>query len=190
MRAAQAQSLLAAIRRLPKRDVDAVFARTAEGTLSTIEGTLALGWVPMAVHMDLSDALRDTLGPERSLELWRTTMTTSFERPLLRGFVRMTTNLLGVTPMSLFRRGESIYEHVTRDVGKMRFEPTGPTSGVAELQGFPASRFNFACYVEGTQGCLLACFDICRAIGTATVTRLDDVRGEAVFALEWTERSA
>ena len=99
MRAAQSQSLLAAVRRLPEKDLRAVLAGTAKETVPTIEETFALAWLPMRIHMDLSDAVRDTIGPDRSLELWRTTMTTSFQRPLLKNFLRMTTNLLGVTPV-------------------------------------------------------------------------------------------
>ncbi len=190
MRAAQSQSLLAAVRRLPEKDLRAVLARAATDTVPTIEETFALAWLPMRIHMDLSDAVRDTIGPDRSLELWRTTMTTSFQRPLLKNFLRMTTNLLGVTPMSLFKRGESIYEHITRDIGKIRFDPTGPNSGVVELTEFPADQFRFICYVEGLQGCLTACFDVCRATGTVRVTRHDDRRGEVTYALEWSEPGA
>jgi len=185
MRAAQAQSLLAAVRRLPARERVAVLEQLDPRTLPAIESCLAVAWVPMFVHMDLSDALRDVVGPVRNVEVWRSTMTASFNRPFLRGFVHMTTSLLGLSPSSLFRRGESIYGHVTRDIGSIRFVSAGSNEGLIEMEGFPASEFTFPCYVEGLHGCLLACFDVCRSDGRIIVTGQDARAGSATYHAIW-----
>lgn len=187
MRAAQTQSLLAAVRRLPSNERSEVLAQLRSDTVPEIESGVAVAWLPMSIHMELSDALRATVGPTRNVEIWRRTMTASFDRPFLRGFVRMTTSLLGLSPLSLFRRAESIYGHVTRDVGSIHFESTGKSEGVVELRGYPARELSFPCYVEGLQGCLLACFDVCRTDGRVTVHDQDDRAGEATYHLIWDE---
>lgn len=185
MRAAQSQSLLATVKRLPASERDAILRRTGVHTIEAIAGTLAVSWVSMTHHMRLSCAIRDELGSERNVELWQKTMVQSFDRPFLRGFISMTTSLLGVSPTSILKRGGSMYEHITRDVGAMRWEPSGEREGDATLSGFPADRYDFSCYVEGLHGCLQATLNICNARGTVAVSRRDDARGDVRYRLVW-----
>lgn len=185
MRAAQSQSLLATVKRLPADERAAIFERTGAATLDAIAGTLPVSWVSMTHHMGLSCAIRDELGSQRNVELWQKTMVHSFDRPFLRGFVNMTTSLLGVRPPSLLKRGGSMYEHITRDVGAMSWEAGGENDGHASLTGFPAGRYDFSCYVEGLTGCLEATLIICKARGTVSVAGRDDARGDVRYHLSW-----
>ncbi len=184
MRAAQTQSLLAAIGRLSPRERDEVLGRIGAASLQQAESALALGWLPMSLHMRISDHLRDVVGAERNVNVWRDTMLRSFERPFLKSFVSMTVSIFGLTPGGLFRRADRVYEHITRGLGVLRFEPTGPRSGNVELTGFPASRYRFVCYVEGLEGCLGATIAVCGARDQVTVTHVDDV-GDASYRVSW-----
>ncbi len=185
MRAAQSQSLVATVKRLDAPEVEAIFARATGPALEAIAHTLPLGWVSLEHHMKLSGAIRDELGSARNIELWKHAMTHSFERPFLRGFVSMTTSLLGVRPPSLLRRGGSIYAHVTRGAGDIRWEPHGETEGEALLTGFPADRFDFACYLEGLAGCIDATLAICNTHGSVKVVDRDDTRGDVRYRVAW-----
>jgi hypothetical protein len=189
IRAAQTQSLLHTVRRLPPPVQRDILGRIGPRAVEEIESNLPVVWVPMELHMDLSDAIRDVVGPERNVELWRETMAEAFQRPLLRGFVAMATSLFGVTPFSLLRKGANIYEHITRDVGHLQFELTGPTEGLVYLHEFPAKRFRFVCYIEGLQGCLLAGLDIAGRHGVVSVASHDDLRGDVKYRLRWEENA-
>lgn len=184
MRAAQTQSLLAAIGRLPPQERDEILRRIGEADVERAEGALPIAWLPMSLHMNVSDHVRDVVGPERNVAVWRDAMLRTYERPFLRGFVSMTVSIFGLTPDGLFRRGDRIYEHITRALGAVRFEPIGPRSGSVELQGFPASRYRFICYIEGLAGCLAATIALCGEQDRVLVMRSDDT-GNASYRVSW-----
>jgi hypothetical protein len=186
MRAVHTQMLLRSIERLPAADRDAVRALAGRATLAEVDAVLPVAWHPMALHMRLSDAARDVVGPERNVALWSDTMAASFERPLLKGFVQMSTSLFGLTPPSLLRQGDRIYGQLTRDLGALRFDADASgSSGEVTLRGFPADRFRFVCYVEGLQGCIAACFPLAGGRGEVAVADQDEGRGDVRYRLRW-----
>lgn len=121
--------LLRLIERLPSAERDAVSARPGRAALDAVDAFLPAGWHPMALHMRLSDMLRDFVGPERNVPLWDATMAACFGRPLLRGFVDTGTSLFGITPHSLLRQVERIYGQITRDIGVRPARPEGGSRG-------------------------------------------------------------
>jgi len=184
MRAAQTQSLLAAIGSLPRRERDDILGRIGEADVRQAQAVLPVFWLPMSLHMRISDHLRDVVGPERNVAVWHDTMLRAFDRPFLRGFVTMTVSIFGLTPGGLFRRADKMYKHITRELGSVRFEPNGLRSGTLKLQGFPASRYRFVCYVEGLAGCLSATISVCGARDRVLVTSSDEA-GNASYQVSW-----
>jgi hypothetical protein len=186
MRAALSQSLLRAVETLAARDRDAVRAIVGRAGLESVDAMLPIAWVSMVLHMRVSDAIRDVVGPERNVGVWCKTMTTASDRPVLRGIMRMSSDLLGATPFSLLRPVDRIYTHVTRGLGTARFETArGSSEGVVLLRGFPADRFRFECYIEGVTGCLQSFLLLCRATGEVSVADRDDARGDVRFVVRW-----
>jgi hypothetical protein len=187
MRAIQTQLLLRSVERLPAADLAAITARCGRPALERIDAVLAVSWHPMSLHMLLSDATRDVIGPERAIQVWRETMGASFQRPLLRGFVEMSTNLFGVRPSSLLRQSDRVYGQITRDLGALQFElDPSDTRGHLTLRGFPAARYRFICYVEGLMGCVESIFPLLGARGALTVESRDDARGDVRYRVTWT----
>lgn len=187
IRATQCKALLATVRGQPGAIRDEVLGRLAPDDLEWIDGSLGLGWASMALHMRLSDAIRDVVGPERNVELWRTTMGAVFASPVLRGFVDLTTGLFGLSPIALLRRSETVYDHITRQLGKLTFEDRGPDACAITLKGFPSGTYRFICYVEGLTGCLAACFDVCKVSGGGVVVEhVDDARGDVRYGAKLT----
>ncbi len=184
MRAAQTQSLLAAVKRLPAADkravLDAIGAESVERALAT----LPVGWLSMSLHMHISDAIRSVLGPARNVEVWRDAMRFSFDRPLLRSFVALTTGIFGVSPRALLQRSDKVYDLLTRRCGSLSFEPTSERAASVTLVGFPAHRYQFICYVEGLAGCLEATLDLCRAAGKVSVVDQSE-HGRVRYAVNW-----
>lgn len=182
VRAAQSQSLLQTVRRLPERD--SILAKVHPNHLESIDSATALAWIPMGEHMQLAVAMREVMGPARGVELWRATMLQAFARPFLRSFVTMTTSLLGITPSSLLRRADAMYGHVVRDAGSISYESNAPRAGVVSMRDYPA-RFGFDCWIEGVQGCLLATIELGRERGTVDVVEADEPRGFARYEVRW-----
>lgn len=184
MRAAQTQSLLAAVRRLPPSDGHKILDAIGEGDVEEAKAKLPVAWLPMSLHMRISDAVRDVVGPEQNVAVWRETMRYSFDRPLLKSFVALTTGIFGVTPRGLFNRAEKLNELITRGCGEMSFSDMGEREGVLTLTGFPAHRYRFICYVEGLAGCLEATINMGRALGTVEVAEVTP-GGTARYNLRW-----
>jgi hypothetical protein len=185
MRAAMSQSLLAAAKRLPPRDRDRIIERAGQPALDAITSPLPVAWVSGVHHMNLASSIHGVLGPKRTIELWRGAMSDTFQRPFLRGFVRVTTGLLGVRPSSLLKHAGSVYEHVTRNLGLLRYEPTAESEGIVELVEFPVQRFDFGSYVDGMIGCIEATLTLCNARGDVLVIAQDDRRGEVRWRVTW-----
>ena len=185
MRAAQSQSLLAAVERLGPSERQLVLERAGAAALEAIRGPLPISWVSMTHHMQLAVSIHGVLGPRRTIDLWERTMVDAFRRPFLRGFVNMTTSLLGLRPSSLLKRSGTMYEHVTRGVGAVSFDLRGDTEGEVALRSFPAEKYDFACYVDGLQGCIEATFTMCNTTGHVDVLEVIDQRGDARYRVAW-----
>jgi hypothetical protein len=186
MRCAVTQMLLGGVDRLPPIERDAIRARVGGAELRITSEALPIAWGPMARHMRLTVAIRETVGSARNVELWTETMAALFERPILRSFVQMSTSLFGVTPRALLRQTDRFYAQLTRDIGELvcSGDPT-ERSGEVMLRGFPAERFDFPCYAEGMQGCLAAVLPLTRARGQVSLAAMDEARGEARLRMEW-----
>jgi hypothetical protein len=186
MRAAQTQALLHATARLAPEERRAVFARIGEEAVAQIESSIGLAWLPMALHMDLSDAVRAAVGPRRNVDVWRETMLATWSRPLLRGFVETVTKVFGLGPGGIVRQAPRIYGHLTKGCGEISFEAAAGGDGArVVLTGFPADRFDFDCYVEGTQGCIESTFPLTRTRGEVSVVSKTPERGEVHYELRW-----
>lgn len=186
IRAIQTQLLLRTVERLPSADRDAVRSQVGAAALAEVDAPLPVAWHPMSLHMLLSDAIRDVIGSERNVAIWADTMAACFDRPLLRGFIAMSTSLFGASPVSLLRQSDRIYIQITRDLGALRFRAdASDASGEITLRGFPARRYRFMCYVEGLMGCLQASFPLAGAEGTVDVIDLDEARGAVSYGVRW-----
>ena len=179
------QQLLRTVDSLPAAERDAIRALAGRWTIDAIEAILPVAWTPMSHHMALSDAVRDVVGPSRNIETWRATMNVSIDRPVLRGFMRMSADLFGTTPVSYLRQGERIFPHLTRDVGTFAFETDGPSSGHLTLRGFPAGRYRFICFVEGLAGCIESFLAVTVASASVGIDDLDEARGLVRYRTSW-----
>ncbi len=184
MRAAQTQSLLVAISRMAAAEREEIFRRFGTTSLDEAKAALPLSWLPMTLHMKLSDALRDVGGPDAVVRGFRQAMAATFDRPILRSFVSMTTGIFGMTPHGLLVRVDRVYEQMTKNLGELAYVSQGPNAGEVTLTGFPAREFSFDCYVDGLQGCLLAGLDVWKVRGEVTVLSRS-AAGSVTYQLRW-----
>lgn len=184
IRAIQSQSLLRAVRSLRAGERNEILGRFGPANVEIVEAAFPVSWNSMALHMHLSDIVREIIGPERNIEIWRTTMAWSLERPLFKGFVRMTADLFGVSPASFLRQGERIYDHLTRGLGRVKSWGEG-RNGYIELRQFPADLFQFMCYVEGLAGCIQATVELAGVPYSLKIRDADERRGNVDYWLAW-----
>jgi hypothetical protein len=191
MRATHTKSLLRSARKLPPKEQRQILATIGDEAAEKIDDAIAVGWLPMTLHMLLSDTIRAEIGSERNIQLWRETMTETYDRVLLRGFIDASVGLFGLTPASLFRQGPYIYRQLTRGLGDLTVE-TEPDSesGSIHLLGFPAKEFDLVCYSEGLIGCLESSITRGRGKGSITLTDIQAKTGDLHFHAVWTSRKS
>jgi hypothetical protein len=186
MRATHTKSLLRSVRKLLTNEQTQILEAFGRDRVEKIDGAIGVGWVPMTLHMGLADAIRAVIGSTRNVQIWRETMTETYDRVLLRGFIDASIDLFGLTPASLFRQGPYIYRQLTRGLGVLTVEEEADKeSGIVSMFGFPAQEFDLICYAEGIQGCLESSITRGRGKGTVTLTEKDDKLGSLRFHAVW-----
>lgn len=190
IRSAMPQALLRATEDLSTPERQGIRARLGEERIDEIQQNLPLSWTHMDMHMALSDAVRDVVGPERNVALWRATMTAMWSRPLLKGFVDGVSKVFGLDPPALFKQVPRLYGHLTRELGSCTYaaDPAGDAGSVT-LRGFPEKRYRFICFIEGLQGCAESALVLTRFTGTVTVAARDDALGLARYDVRWGARA-
>ncbi len=180
MRSAFGDSLLRQIEALEAPERDAILDLIDAQTLAHYRRVTAVGWSPMLLHMEVSDAIRAVVGPERNVEVWHRTMADLTRRPLLAGFLRR----LGMGPGTIYRQTARLWKHLCREVGDLRAE-VGSNQTAVELSGFPAWDHQFPCFVEGLHGCLLGLVAIVDVSVRVRVVAVDLAAGNAEYDVTW-----
>ncbi len=190
IRGVLAKALLDAVRGgdEPRKILD----RVQPAHLSEIDAALPIAYVSMEAHMDLSEAVRNVLGPEESVRIWTRVMDAAFARPILRGFTRMTLDLFSGGPGALLKQGSRVYALLTQRLGTLH--PRTDEEGWEErrtldvvLRGFPAETYRFITYVEGLQGCQLAALHVGGGgeSSAVDVVEIDETAGVVRYRTSW-----
>ncbi len=184
IRAMQTRSVLAVVRGLAPTERDTILDKSGRTMVAELDRTIAMAWFSMESHMRLSDCAREVLEKDRFVDLFEAAMLSSWSSPLLNGFVKMSTTLLGLTPSSLIQRAGYVYPYVTKNLGTLTAQ-CSPREATVILRGFPANKFNFQCYVDGTLGCLRSLFPLTQSRGAVEVRDLDLRAGDVTYKLSW-----
>jgi hypothetical protein len=172
---------------VPPGSRDGVRARLAPSTLATLERSSRLTWLPIEVDVELTHAIYAELGAGRARELFRRSLSTALEAPILRSLVQGALRIFGATPARFFGWAPKAYAQLYRDAGAMRFERDEPGSARLELSGLPPVVAASRDYLDGMGGAVAAGFDVMGVKGEVTLERLDVSAGTACFRLSWEE---
>jgi hypothetical protein len=179
IRAAMTQSLLTATRKLSTREANEVLAALEPAEVERIEQAIAVAFLPMSLHVKLSETLYDTAGSARFIAISRAVVASALKRPLFTGFVDMTARLFGTGPMQLLGQGPRLYDLSTRDLGRIEFEPRTPSECIIRLEDFPSRQFRFEVFVLGVQGATHSLVDLFRMEAEVEVIARDAPAGRA-----------
>jgi hypothetical protein len=162
-----------------------ILRRVDPTVVEEVRDVLPVAWLPMQLHMDISNAAWDVAGAEFVRKAHRVGMSETYRRPLLKNFLSMTTSLFGFTPIALFKRGDGIFRLVTRGLGSVTTSVGEPRSPELHLRGFPCRDFDFARFIEGLGGSIESVLDFCSVGGEVRVIGQNLAAGEASFKLTW-----
>ncbi|HEY8039941.1 MAG TPA: hypothetical protein VIF15_09120 [Polyangiaceae bacterium] len=163
------------------------FASLPAEVRSTIEGASRVAWLPVALHVQLADVLRDAFGPARAHDYYRRAFAASLAHPPFDALVRTGARLLGLTPGSFLRWAPRGYETSFRNCGTLSTEALGPSRGHLVYRSLPGVCTASDAWLDSFQSTVYGVFDVLHIQG---VVRLDKSRrgeGSVEIELEWSE---
>ncbi|MEM6958937.1 MAG: hypothetical protein AAF411_29445 [Myxococcota bacterium] len=176
------KALLATFQRLHPTRVSALSAELSDETRASFEGRSALRWIPMAHHMELSDAIRRALGlGEPNIEFWQQGWLSAMDRPFLVGIARAALRLDSAPTRSLLRHAPLTTRQAFRNIGTMetRLLPEDePGLGFWTVRGFPSRHYTMDCFIEGCRGGLQGAAILARQRVRTTLTYVDHNAGD------------
>lgn len=152
MRGSQLQANLAALSGLGSSEEQAIRA-AARGAVEQIEAAIAVTWLPLALDVELTDAVVAVVGHERMRDWAADAIERSTRGPLLRPILTAL-KALGMTPSRLLGRVPLGWSLIYRHCGALRVSTVDPRTVLIEHVDPPDSLHLPVTYLEGIAGTL------------------------------------
>lgn len=186
MRASHVQQNVKSLSLLGEPARSEVLARVRPETLQTIEQAHRLGWLPLEVDVEITEAV-DTLGRGKNRDWSRSALLASVDGPLVRPFVERALNVFGTAASAYLRLLPRGYPLIYRGAGLLRAVEQGPTAIDLVLDDAPAIVVASRAYQDGYAGAFEAAYVLGKVDGTIDITA-DAAASRVTFACRWSER--
>jgi len=184
VRSAYTQTTLLTLESLPSEQRDQAFARLSASTAAAVRRAGRLGWVDGKAHLELDDALYDTLGRAAYIEHCIELARIWFDRPLVAAF-RIA--LLGdYSPRALLSKFPLTFSVLFKEAGKISLEflPGGHSARVTHHAVPLLARGNEA-WRLGFVGSLRGLLQIGGSSSRVAVDTKRDGLGELTYLIDW-----
>lgn len=177
---------LAAVRRLPPSKQDAVLAGK-QALVTSIEEAGNLDWLPIAVNLELTDAIFHGLGDEQADTFYQTWLKRQMSAPAFAGLVRAALAVFRFDTAAIARWIPKAFDLMYRDYGDFTIEPVSPLQVNVELSKMPHELAVHENWQRSVCSGLYALFFLTRVKGTAELASVDTARRTLRIALRWTK---
>ena len=163
-------------------------ARLPPELVEQIVAASRVAWLPLQVHVTLSDVLEEALGAARAHDYYRRAFAASLRGPFFGPLVQTGARVLGLNPWTFVRWAGRAYEAGFRNAGRIDGEVVGPGRAHLVYSGLPAICTASDAWMTSPQASAYGVFDF---LGVDGVVRLDHEmrpKGGMVVELEWSER--
>ncbi len=189
IRALQSKTILGQVEREFSDEQQAELRRrVGEDALHRMKSSLALSWLPMHVHMQVSDEILALSGPEPFSLLYQRAFERSVGGPLLGGLLGSVGRLARGSLHTVLRNGPRVYGHLVRNAGSVWYEQTNEHEARLGVRDWP-TEFSTHCWALGTQGCVRAFLRACDPHSanppTAEIVDIDERGGSFEYRVRW-----
>lgn len=185
IRAHISRQVVGRLHELPAEAARRVRDALSEEQVARARGDGLAAWVDMVDHMTVCNVVQDVIGSEAHIAYWEEGARQTYGGGFLQKFFSTAKNVFGASPMATFKRFDWVYSFSTRNLGTVEVVTPDEHTAEVTLDGFPADRFRFSCYREGTQGSLRGIFALFDIAGEVTVVDEDEGRGRVVYRARW-----
>jgi hypothetical protein len=145
-------------------------------------------WLPVAIDMDVTEAITAALGPEQSAAFWRKILLETLESPLLKPLLDGVVSIFGLAPESLLRWAPRAWLAIYRNAGTMTVLERGIRSGRLGFDDITPALVRSGDFIEALRASCEAVFTLCHVYGEVKVESCDLAARRAVYAFSWTPR--
>ena len=188
VRARFCQEWLTLIAKEPEPYRGRFLARVTDELRAEIDGASRVGWLPLSIHVTLSDILLSTYGVARAHDYYRRAFAESLRGPVLGPLMLTAARILGLSPASLVKWAPRAYDGSFRNAGTVTGEILGPGRARLVYADLPAMCATSDAWMTSPQGSAYGAYDV---LGVEGVVRLDSrarAEGKMILELEWNER--
>jgi hypothetical protein len=179
---------LAAVRRLPPSKQDIVLSGHTE-LIERIESAGNLAWLPIALNLELTDAVFRALGREQAEAFYQTWLKRQMGAPAFSGLVRTALALFRFDTAGVAKFIPNAFDLMYRDYGTFVIEHTGPEQVNVELQSMPAELVAHENWPRSVCSGLHALYFLTGVRGTSELSSVDPSTRSVRFLLRWSRLS-
>lgn len=148
-----------------------------------------LSWVPIALDVEMVDAVAEVLGPVRFGEFTRAYVGEIMPRAPLGALIDLGTKMIGVSPESFLRWWDKGWNAVYRDVGKVKGFVIDGAHGRVVYERMPRVCVESRAFVDAVVSTAYAVYTWTGRSGVVKVSELRADEGYLELALAWHARS-
>lgn len=148
----------------------------------TLEDIGRLEWISIQEGREVPAAVWRVLGPADAREYFRWLLPREVDRPLLRGLLRGSIKLFGLSPASFVRTARGAWGLAFQDVGEPVVDFPGMREGVLQLQSVPEVALTEPSFLQSIAGSFAGIYDLCGVPGTVDLQVIGDT---ASFIFSW-----
>lgn len=164
------------------------FAALPATTRATIEDAPRLAWLPVDLHVELSEVVLAAYGPNYAHNYYRRAFASALRGPVFDVLLGAGLRILGVTPSALLRWAHKGWEASFRDCGMVEGVTIAPGRGELRYRDLPAVCTASDAWLDSAAGSAEGALDVVGA--TDAIVRLDKSdrdKGAMKLTIEWNE---
>ena len=160
------KALLTAVAAWPTGERVAPLVKVA--TLDAVARAGGLDWLPVALNLELTQAIYDGLGPLEADRFFRAQTLASFDGPILQTFVSTAVRIMGLDPASFGRWVPKGWNMIFRNTGDWEIAepPPGSTAVTLTLGKLPGDCADHPVWPRSVARSLEALLDLARVSGS------------------------
>jgi hypothetical protein len=148
----------------------------------SLQETRKLEWIAVREGREVAAAVWRVLGHDEAFAFFRWLFPREVTRPVIRGIMRTSIRLFGLSPASFVRAVRGGWGMAFQEVGEPVVSFPGLRVAVFELQGVPTVATEEPAYLQSVAGSFCAFFDLCGVDGGVD---LDIDEDRARFTFSW-----
>jgi hypothetical protein len=154
--------------------------------LDAVRDAMPLAWLPIALDVEMAEALLDSHGPRGAHEFYAAMFRAGREQSLLAPLARTAERLLGATPATFAKWLPMAWGALFRDAGAIRVESIERERAVLLYEGIPEECARSEAWVDSLASGLDPVFETTRTSGVVRTEKSALRDGRLVFTLAWT----